>query len=152
MPCLSDGTRSRSGDIEPELKAHHGFVLRSAAQTDIPRRGTGRNSLTCAAKLALHTGVPARAAQAVDQLDELEQVGNPQRAAPGGPRHEHIDVSRVSPAARQRALHTLLIKEEHAVLTPRLADRDEHELPPERRMKRMRHTDSSLLIDRIGRS
>jgi hypothetical protein len=77
---------------------------------------------------------------------------HPKRAAPRRQRHERIHVTRIGPAPRQRALHAILVEEEHAILTPRLARRDEHELAPQPRVKRMRHTDSSLLTNRIERS
>ena len=52
-------------------------------------------------------------------------------------------------AHRQRELPALRIEEEHPILRPRLPHRQQHELPAQPRMKRMRHMDSSLITTGI---
>jgi hypothetical protein len=87
-----------------------------------------------------------------DQVHEFDKVPDMQRAAAGRQHDERIDVRRVRPAPRERTLHPLLIKERHAILTPRLPHRHEHELATKPRMERMRHTDSSRRNRPIKRS
>ena len=88
----------------------------------------------------------------VDEIRESDEILDPERAPAGRQHDERIDVGSVRPAPRERALHAQLIEERHAVLTPRLADRDEHELAAAPRMERMRHTNSSLRNRLIRRS
>lgn len=116
------------------------------------RKPCGTIWLTLTAKSALHLGGRRRTPHAVEQLDELEQVRDPQRAAPGSHRDERVRVRGVGEAARQRALDAVIVEEEHSVLPPRLTSRNEHELPSHPRVEGMRHTDSSLLTNGIGRS
>jgi hypothetical protein len=116
------------------------------------RKRTGIIRLTDAAESALHLAAAARSAQTVYQLDQDQQILYPKRAAPVGERHERVRPAGIRPARGQRALHALLVEEEHAILAPRLAHRDEHELAPHPRVERMGHTNSSPLTDGIGRS
>ena len=44
------------------------------------------------------------------------------------------------------------IQEKHPFLRPRLPNREEHELPPDPRVERVRHPNSSLSTDGIERS
>jgi hypothetical protein len=74
-----------------------------------------------------------------DHLHEREQINDTQRTAPSRDRYERIDVRSIGPRPRQRALNTLALEEEHAILTPGLPDPNQIELPPRPRMERMRH-------------
>lgn len=108
--------------------------------------------LTYAAESALHTvGLPRRGA-GPDQLDELEQVGDLERAAAGGQGDEGVRVRGVGPGARQRALRALLVEEEGPVLLPGPPDGDELELAARPGMERVGYPDDSLPTVAIGRS
>jgi len=93
-----------------------------------------------------------RAADLGDQLRQLDEILHAQRAPASRHGHEQINVPGIRPPPRQRALHTLLVEEEHAILSPVLTDRDEHELPAAPRMERMRHTNYLLRNRPIKRS
>src|SRR5207247_2423951 len=80
--------------------------------------------------LPYSASVLARTAQTVHELDQRQQILDTQRAATIGQRHEGIRVGGIRPAPRHRALRPLIVEEEHAVLAPVVAHRDEHELPP----------------------
>jgi hypothetical protein len=90
--------------------------------------------------------------EAVDQTDELKQIRDPQRGTPIRHDDERIHLASVGPRPRQRTLRPIIIEKEDPILSPRQARRDEHELPPHPRMKRMDHTNSSLLTGYIERS
>ena len=75
-----------------------------------------------------------------------------QRAPARRHHHERVNVAPVRPPPRQRALHALVVEEEHAILSPVLTGRDERELPAAPRMERMRHTNTSLRNRPIKRS
>jgi hypothetical protein len=49
-------------------------------------------------------------------------------------------------------VHSLLVKKEHPVIAPRLADAAEHESPPDQRMERMSHDNSPILTVALRRS
>lgn len=91
-------------------------------------------------------------AQHSNQVHERHQILDPERAAAGCQHNERIRVPSICPAPQQRALHTVAIKERHAILTPSLANSDERELATEPRMKRMGHTNSPLPTNPIRRS
>ena len=91
-------------------------------------------------------------AQLGDHIHERHEILDPKRAATGRQHNERVDVRSIRPAARQRALHAILIEERHAILTPRLTHSHERELATTPRMKRMRHTDSPLRNTPIKRS
>jgi hypothetical protein len=93
-----------------------------------------------------------RTSEAVDQTDEREQVRDAQRGPPSRHLDERIHVASVRPRPRQRTLRPLIVEKEDPILSPRQPRRDEHELPPDPRMKRMDHTDCSLLTGYIERS
>jgi hypothetical protein len=90
--------------------------------------------------------------EAVDQTDELKQIRDPQRGTPIRHDDERIHLASVGPRPRQRTLRPIIIEKEDPILSPRQPRRDEHELPPHPRMKRMDHTNSSLLTGYIERS
>src|SRR5690349_7278167 len=92
------------------------------------------------------------AGQAIDQPPQFDQVGEPERRPTRGHRDERVRLGGIGPAHRQRELPSILVEEEHPILRPRLPDRHKHKLAAEPRMKWMRHTDSSLITDRIKRS
>ena len=91
-------------------------------------------------------------AQLGDHIHERYEILNPKRAPTGRQHNERVDVRSIRPAARERALHTILIEERHAILTPRLTHSHERELATTQRVKRMRHTDSPLRNTPIKRS
>jgi hypothetical protein len=66
-------------------------------------------------------------------------------------RHERVRFGRVGPPHRQRELPAQRVEEEDPILRPRRPNRQEHELPVEPRMERMRHSDSSLITTGIER-
>jgi hypothetical protein len=86
-----------------------------------------------------------------DQVHKRHEIHDPERAAPSRQHHERVDVSRIRPATRQRALH-VAIKEGHPILAPGLTNSHELELAAPPRMERMRHTDSSVRNRPIKRS
>ncbi len=94
----------------------------------------------------------ARAGQPSDHLHQCQQILDPERAPASGERHKRVHVASIRPRPRQRALHPILIEEEHPVLAPRPAAHDKHELATPPRVERMRHTDSSLPTSAIKRS
>jgi hypothetical protein len=93
-----------------------------------------------------------RATKLVHEIHERQKILDTERAPAIRQHNEGIDVRSVSPAPRERALHALLLEERHAILTPRLANRHEHELAAAPGMEGMRHTDSSLRNRSIKRS
>lgn len=104
--------------------------------------------LTLAASLALRT----RARENIDQTGQRHQILDPERASAGSQHNERVHVRSIRPRTRQRALHTIPIKEKHPVLAPRPPGNHEHKLTAPPRMKRMRHTNSSLPSSTIKRS
>jgi hypothetical protein len=86
------------------------------------------------------------------QVHEGHQVLNPKRATAGRQHNEWVRVPSVRPTPQKRALHAILVKERHAILTPGLANGHEHKLATHPRMERMRHTNSPLLNLPIRRS
>ena len=117
--------------------------------SSLPDRGI--IALTFAAEFALHLFASARAAKTIEQLNEHEQVSDPKRTSPARERDERVRCHSVRPSSRQRPLGSVVIEEEHAILTPRLPDPDQHELSPHPRVERMDHT-NSLLTARTERS
>jgi hypothetical protein len=63
------------------------------------------------------------------QVSQNDQVLDAERTASGGDRDEHVKRRRVGPAKGQRVLDAIVVKEEHPVLTPVVADGEEQELP-----------------------
>ena len=57
----------------------------------------------------------------------------------------------VQPTGSENCL-PIPVEEEHPILRPRLPNRQKHKLPPEPRMKRVRHPDNSLITYWIKRS
>ena len=109
-------------------------------------------SLTITAKLALRSPLRRYGPKLVDEIRERHEIIDAERAPAGRHHNERVNVRSVRPAPRERALHSLLIEERHAILTPRLAHGHEHELTAAPRMERMRHTNSSLRNRLIRRS
>src|SRR5450756_2816914 len=62
------------------------------------------------------------------QVSQNDQVLDAERTASGGDRDEHVKRRRVGPAKGQRVLDAVVVKEEHPVLTPVVADGEEQEL------------------------
>lgn len=112
----------------------------------------GKIALTVTAEIALHIVAGTPTTQPVNQFDEIDQISDAQRTATARDRNEHIDITGIRPGPRQRALRPVLVEEEHAILAPRLAHRDQHELASHPRVERMRHPDGSLLTGPPGRS
>jgi hypothetical protein len=111
-------------------------------------------------RVSLDTGggicltVPGRADSEVSahQIDERPQILDPERAPPNGHLDEGIRIRRIRPSPGQRLLRAILPEEEHAVLTPRVPQRHEHELTTAPRMERMSHSNNMLPTGGIRRS
>lgn len=86
------------------------------------------------------------------QIDKRAEILNPERAAPHGHLDEGIRIRRIRPSPGQRLLRAVLPEEEHAVLTPRVPQRHEHELTTAPRMERMSHSNNMLATTGIRRS
>ena len=78
-------------------------------------------------------------AEAAEQISQNEQILDPERAPPGGDRHERVDRPDIRPACRKPVHIAVDVEEEHPVLTPRPAPKREVELVTHQRMERMSH-------------
>ncbi len=97
----------------------------------------GRHSSAHAAKSALRQrhnrrysrGGIARPAQPLDQCAHRDQICHAKRAPARRDGHERILIAHIRPRPWHRALGAIVREQEHAILTPRLTNRHEHETP-----------------------
>ena len=94
------------------------------------------------------TAVPPRP-EPVDQVCDRQQVIGGERAAAGRDHHERVRRSDIGPACGHGEQMPVLVMQVDPVLAPVLAIRDELEVPATQRVKRVRHPDTSVPIERI---
>lgn len=111
------------------------------AQPPVSQSPDGIICLTQAAKFALHSSL----LDAVDDLSQGQQVGNPERTAPGRDRHKHIRLGDIGPCPGQRLRDTVVTEEEHPILPPSALDSHEGELTAKPGMERVSYPNSSIL-------
>jgi hypothetical protein len=148
MPRPSDGPTTWSANSA--LHSHPPAFVLIAQGASLGH--SGLIILTLTAESALQFSPPARATQTVEQLPEHQQIRDPQRAAPTREHDRRVRQRGIRPPAWQRALRAIVIEEEDALLAPRPTHRDEQKLPSHPRVKRMRHTNGSLLTGGDERS
>lgn len=88
----------------------------------------------------------------LNEPSQLEEIADPERRPSLSHHHEHVRLRGVRPPHGQRVLHTVLVKQEHPVITPRLADATEDEPWPAQRMERMGDQNGPVPTIAIGRS
>jgi hypothetical protein len=93
--------------------------------------------------------VPLRA-EPVHQVSECQQASRAERRHTRRDHHERVRRYRVGPPGWQREQLPVLVVQVDPVLTPALPVGDELEVPPSQRVKRVRHTDATVPIVRIG--
>jgi hypothetical protein len=87
-----------------------------------------------------------------DHVTQAEQVRWPTVGPSPRDGDERIDLRDVGPRRGQRGERTSIVLIEHAVLTPRLPDRQQLERPPRQRMKGVRDTKDSMRSPLINSS
>jgi len=92
--------------------------------------------------------VPARA-EPVSQIGQRQQARHGERAAAGRDHHERVRRGDIGPACGHGEQMPFLVMQVDPVLAPVLAIRDELEVPAMQRVKRVRHPDTSVPIERI---
>ena len=84
------------------------------------------------------------------QISQRQQAIGGERAPVGRDYHERVRRRRVGPPGWQREQLPVLVMQADPVLTPVLAVLDELEVPPVKRVERVRHPDAPVPIARIG--
>jgi len=90
--------------------------------------------------------------QLLNEARQLEEIVDPERRPSLSHHDEDVCLRGVRPPHGQRVLDTVLVEEEHPVITPRLADTTKDEPLAEQRMERMSDENSPVLTVAIGRS